>query len=138
MAATAAANNNNNNDSDHKPRILVVDDEQDIVVVLKLGLKRHGYDVDGFSDPREALAQFQPKRYDFIILDIKMPYINGYELYRQLTKIEREARIGFMSAFETNLADLEGTGTPLTPVFIIRKPASIQRIIEQMRPFISR
>ena len=42
-----------------KPRILLVDDERDIVTVLKASLQRNGFEVDGFSDPNEALANFK-------------------------------------------------------------------------------
>lgn len=67
-------------------RIAVVDDEPDITNVLKKGLERQGFAVDTFNDPHSAVASFQPKYYDLMIIDIRMPRINGFDLYRQLKK----------------------------------------------------
>jgi two-component system, OmpR family, response regulator ChvI len=67
-------------------RVAVVDDEPDITNVLKKGLERQGFAVDTFNDPHSALASFQPKYYDLMIIDIRMPRINGFDLYRQLKK----------------------------------------------------
>jgi two-component system, OmpR family, response regulator ChvI len=66
-------------------RISVVNGEPDIRNVLKKGLKRHGA-VDTFNDPHAALASFQPKYYDLMIIDTRMHTINGFDLYRQLKR----------------------------------------------------
>ena len=120
-----------------KPRILLVDDERDIVTVLKASLQRNGFEVDGFSDPNEALANFKKDRYDLILLDIKMPKMNGFELSRELTKIDDGARIGFMSAFEINLDDARVVFPTLKALFFMRKPISVQKMVEQIRAFAS-
>jgi two-component system, OmpR family, response regulator ChvI len=120
-----------------KPRILLVDDERDIVTVLKASLQRNGFEVDGFSDPTEALANFKKDRYDLILLDIKMPKMNGFELSRELTKIDDGARIGFMSAFEINLDEARVVFPTLKALFFMRKPISVQKMVEQIRAFAS-
>src|ERR687892_190439 len=73
---------NNNN------RILVVDDEPDLTKVSTLALEYHGFKVDSFNDPQEALSKFKPGSYDLIILDIKMPKMDGFELYHEFRKKE--------------------------------------------------
>jgi two-component system, OmpR family, response regulator ChvI len=120
-----------------KPRILLVDDERDIVTVLKASLQRNGFEVDGFSDPTEALANFKKDRYDLILLDIKMPKMNGFELSRELTKIDDGARIGFMSAFEINLDEARVVFPTLKALFFMRKPISVQKMVGQIRAFAS-
>jgi DNA-binding response OmpR family regulator len=120
-----------------KPRILLVDDERDIVTVLKASLQRNGFEVEGFSDPNEALANFKKDRYDLILLDIKMPKMNGFELSHELTKIDDGARIGFMSAFEINLDEARVVFPTLKALFFIRKPISVQKMVEQIRAFAS-
>ena len=121
--------------SHEKPRILVVDDEGDIVMVLKASLQRNGYEVDGFTDPREALVNFKKDCYDLILLDIKMPKMNGFELSHELTKIDDGAKIGFMSAFEISLDEARVAFPTLKALFFMRKPISIQKMVEQIRAF---
>jgi DNA-binding response OmpR family regulator len=55
-------------------RILVVDDEPDLTQVSTLALEYHGFKVDSFNDPQEALSKYKPGLYDLVILDIKMPW----------------------------------------------------------------
>src|SRR5688572_19691299 len=83
-----------------KYRILVVDDEPDIGLVMKLGLEKEGFAVDVFTDPLAAKTQFRPGVYDLLLIDIRMPQINGFHLYRELVKIDNQAKICFITAFE--------------------------------------
>jgi DNA-binding response OmpR family regulator len=62
-------------------RILVVDDEPDLTMLSKLALEYHGFKVDTFNDPREALSNYKTDFYDLVILDIKMPKMDGFQLY---------------------------------------------------------
>ncbi|HEX5976150.1 MAG TPA: response regulator, partial [Nitrososphaeraceae archaeon] len=65
-------------------KILVVDDEPDNASIFTMGLEDGGFKVDSFTDPLLALSAFKEDRrrkYDLLILDIKMPDMNGFELY---------------------------------------------------------
>ena len=64
-------NNNNNNNSLHN-KILLVDDEPDITAVFTLGLEDHGFKVDTFNDPLQALSDFKTGSYDLALIDHKM------------------------------------------------------------------
>ncbi|HZT36015.1 MAG TPA: response regulator, partial [Nitrososphaera sp.] len=75
--SSAAATTDASTPVEAKPRILLVDDEKDIVSVFSYGLRKHGLEVDGFSDPREALHILQPLRYSLAILDVRMPHMSG-------------------------------------------------------------
>ena len=57
-----------------------MDDEPDITNVLKKGLERHGFAVNTFNDAQAALASYQPMYYDLMLIDIRMPRINGFNL----------------------------------------------------------
>jgi len=70
-----------NND---RQKILIVDDEPDITIALKMYLEIQGFQVDAFTDPVYALAQFKAGFYQLLILDIKMPEMNGFELYTEI------------------------------------------------------
>jgi DNA-binding response OmpR family regulator len=54
-------------------RILFVDDEPDLTQVSTLALEYHGFKVNSFNDPQEALSKYKPGLYDLVVLDIKMP-----------------------------------------------------------------
>jgi DNA-binding response OmpR family regulator len=66
------------------PRILVVEDEEAIAEGLRLNLERKQYAVDLAADGREALARAADGRYDLIVLDVRMPEIDGFEVCRRL------------------------------------------------------
>ncbi|MGH9988145.1 MAG: response regulator, partial [Nitrososphaeraceae archaeon] len=60
-------------------RIMVVDDESDLTLYYRMSLEYYGYEVETFNESRKALSSFKPDYYDLIILDIKMPDMNGFE-----------------------------------------------------------
>ena len=79
-------------------RILLVEDEQDITEVLTMVLKEGGYKVESFTDPTLALENFRIGSYDLVILDIIMPKMNGFELRRQIKKIDNAVKVCFLTA----------------------------------------
>jgi two-component system, OmpR family, response regulator ChvI len=65
-------------------KILIVDDEVDITTAFKLGLEEAvELQVDVYNDPLIALSNYKPGIYDLLLLDIKMPKIDGFELYKK-------------------------------------------------------
>ena len=75
-----------------KNRILIVDDEPDIAQVLKMGLEENGFAVDTYNDPLDAILNFKADSYDLLLIDIKMPKMNGFELYNRLHQIDKKAK----------------------------------------------
>jgi CheY-like chemotaxis protein len=70
-----------------KKKILLVDDEPDITETFSLALEDSGlYEVDTYNNPIVALSQFRSNFYDLALLDIRMPGMNGYELYNGIQK----------------------------------------------------
>ena len=103
-------------------RIMIVDDEADIVTIYKRGLNTDGFRVEGFTDPEKALSDFKPGAYDLIILDVRMPKMNGFELCREIRKKDEKVKICFMTAFEMHLNEFEKV-LPSTKVDgFIKKP----------------
>jgi CheY-like chemotaxis protein len=71
----------------NKKRILVVDDEVDITLSFSLALEDSGlFEVDTYNDPLVALSNYRPNSYDLLLLDIKMPHMDGFELYDKMKK----------------------------------------------------
>ena len=81
----------------------MVDDDPDITLTYSLALEDSGYIVDTYNDPLVALTPFKPNFYDLLLLDVRMPQMNGLELYEQIKKMDANARVCFISAF--NLED---------------------------------
>ena len=81
-------------------RILVVDDEPYVNITLKLALEGEGFDVDTFDNSRLALSSFRPDYYDLLLLDIKMPGMNGFEFYGRIKKIDDNIKVCFLTAAE--------------------------------------
>jgi DNA-binding response OmpR family regulator len=81
-------------------RILAVDDEPDLTKLCSLALEYHGFKVDTFNDPQEALSSYKSDYYDLVILDIKMPKMDGFELYDEIKKKDSQANICFLTASE--------------------------------------
>jgi DNA-binding response OmpR family regulator len=83
-----------------KKKILAVDDEADLTMLCRLALEFHGFKVDTFNDSEEALSNFKPGFYDLAILDIKMPKMDGFQLYDEIKKKDHKAKICFLTASE--------------------------------------
>jgi DNA-binding response OmpR family regulator len=83
-----------------KSRILLVDDDHDNSVIFKIVLQDAGFEVDAYNDSEMALSAFKPGHYDLIILDIKMPKMDGYELYAKIRKKDDKVKVCFLTASE--------------------------------------
>jgi DNA-binding response OmpR family regulator len=79
-----------------KYRVMLVDDEQDITTIFKMGLENNQFVVTTFNDPVEALSEFRPGLYDLLILDIRMPGMNGFQLYRKIRDVDNKVKVCFL------------------------------------------
>ena len=111
-----------------KNRILIVDDEPDIAQVLKMGLEDNGFSVDAYNDPLDAISNFKAGSYDLLLIDIKMPKMNGFELYNKLHQIDEKAKICFITAFELYYDEFKRVFPKIKVECFIRKPVSINNL----------
>ncbi len=74
-------------------KVLVIDDEPDFIKVITFRLKESGYEAVSVSDSKKAVACANETHPDLILLDAKMPQINGYELLRQIKKKKSLSKI---------------------------------------------
>ena len=78
---------------------MAIDDEKDVVSCLSKVLQETGlFDVDGFTDSQHALSSFKPGKYDLVILDIRMPKMDGFELYEKFKNMDKNIGICFLTA----------------------------------------
>ena len=116
-----------------KAHILIVDDEEDITSILKKGLEKYGYEVDVFNDPLLALSSFRAGSYDLILLDIRMPKIDGFELYQRITQLDSKTKVCFMTAFEVYYDALkELFPDSYESICFIRKPITIEDFVKRI------
>src|SRR5918997_2930058 len=119
-------------------RILLVDDEADILHILKRGLEANGFDVDVFASSQEAINSFKQDTYDLAILDIRMPGLNGFALYRQMKKIDPSLTACFLSAFEIHPEEFKKVFPSMADSvkMIIKKPVINTNLIKEITPFL--
>jgi DNA-binding response OmpR family regulator len=118
-------------------RILLVDDEPDIIHVLKRGLETNGFQVEGYCSPQKALDSFKPGRYNLAILDIRMPGLSGFQLYREIRKIDPTITVCFLSAFEVHPSEFKIVFPSLREVkTVIKKPVSINHLLREITPLL--
>lgn len=121
-----------------KNRVLIVDDEPDLTLLYRLSLELAGFKVETYNDSSEALSNFRPGSYDLIILDIKMPVMDGFSLYEELNKKDSNAKICFLTAGEMyhqqyrldKYSSLKGN-------LFLRKPISSEDLIKEITAFIT-
>ena len=114
-------------------RVLLVDDEPDVILSLKIVLEENGFKVDSFTDPLLALENFRANVYDLIMLDIKMPEMNGFKLCRQIKKIDDKVRVCFMTAGEMNYYQFRNEIFPaLDNKCYIQKPIENEVLIQRL------
>lgn len=110
--------------------IMIVDDESDITYIMKKALQRKGIAVDAFNDAELALSHFKPDTYELIILDIRMPRMNGFELYQEIRKIDALVKVCFLSANE--MCDVS-TGAQSEIRCVIKKPIRMADLVNHIR-----
>lgn len=113
-------------------RILIVEDEPDLILSIKKGLTRNGFEVDAFDDPLDALAKFKPNVYDVLLLDIRLPKMNGFELYREIKKSGDKSIIFFITAFEVYYQEFKKIFPDLDVKYFIKKPIAISDLIAKI------
>lgn len=120
-------------------RILVVDDEPDLTQVSTLALEYYGYKVDSFNDPQEALSKFKPGSYDLIILDIKMPKMDGFELYHEIKKKDNNAKVCFLTASELYYEEFRNEEyRALDRNLFIRKPIDNEDLVKEINKMLKK
>ena len=126
-----------NNDHQKKPqkqkKILAVDDEPDLTKLCSLALEYHGFKVDTFNDPQEALSNYKPGYYDLVILDIKMPKMDGFELYDEIKKKDHKAKVCFLTASELYYEEFRKKEyCALDRELFIRKPIDNEELLREV------
>ena len=133
-----------NNSSEIDPiKLMVVDDEKDILRIIKRDLEANNntFKVDTFCSSELALQAFDshPKDYyDLILTDIRMPKMNGFELYRRIKVKNPSMKIAFITAFEINKEEFNKVLPSIDVKDFIIKPVSMSDLIVKLKSIVRR
>ena len=122
-----------NNSSNNPRKILIVDDEPDITSTFDMILQMNGFEVNSYNDPLLALSNFKPNLYGLALLDIRMPKMNGFELYKKIKDIDKNIEVCFITAFEDYREEFKESFPELEEAkYFIRKPKAIEDLVKHV------
>ena len=120
-------------------RILIVDDEADVTITFKAVIESNNnndinerIEVYTSNNPVVALSEFKPNFYDLVLVDINMPYMNGFELSEKILAIDINVKVCFMSNGEINREALREIYPAISIGCFIRKPVTIDYLVNRI------
>ena len=120
-------------------RILVVDDEYDISLAIKIVLEENGFQVDSFTNASEALENVRTGLYDLVILDVKMPEMDGFILYEKIKKLDDKVTICFLTAAVYAYYEVSKKKHPdINENCVIHKPVDNESLLRQIKSILQR
>jgi DNA-binding response OmpR family regulator len=118
-----------------KARILIIDDNDDINSLFRIYLEHDGFQVDSFIDPVDALYYFKKDQYDLILLDLKMPHLDGIAMFHALKNRDDKAIICLTTANIQYLEDLKEK-IPNIEKYVIYKPVLLRNLKEKINELV--
>ncbi|MGH9977554.1 MAG: response regulator [Nitrososphaeraceae archaeon] len=114
-------------------KALVVDDDPDVTSLYKEALEGEGkFNVDTYNDPNQALSNFKPYYYDILLIDIRMPEMDGFDLYKGLKKLDPVIKVCFITGFEVNYRALQEIFPEIRQECYISKPTTMEELKEHV------
>src|SRR5919202_1964604 len=131
ISAVHDIKNNASTGSNAQHRIMIVEDEQDIARLFTIALQDNGFVVDVFNDPLYALSIYKAGLYDLLLLDIRMPTMDGFELYQKIKEIDYKVQVCFITAYVDSLNDFRRL-FPYLEEFdcFVTKPSEIHNLVK--------
>ena len=122
-------------------KVLLVDNEPDVTYAIRTVLEDNGFEVDPFNDPVLVCDTYKSNYYDLVILDIKMPKMDGFQLYDCIRQKDRKTKICFLTASEMFYESLRQArnllGDVLGEQYFIQKPIKTDELIRRLTELIN-
>ena len=117
-------------------KILLVDNEVDITYALTNALENYDFYIESFNDPILVLNSYKSNFYDLVILDIKMPNMDGFELYNKIREKDPQVKICFLTASELFYEEFRKARFLLSEKigeeYFIQKPIKTDELVQKM------
>ena len=115
-------------------RILLVDDEHDVNLTISLILEENGFKVDSFTDAFQALKNFTAGLYDLVLLDVKLPAMDGFSLCEEMKKLDDKVRICFLTAADRTYYEILRKHHPsIKENYVIHKPVDNDSLLSLIK-----
>ena len=122
-------------------KVLLVDNEPDVTYAIRTVLEDNGFEVDSFNDPVLVCDTYKSNYYDLVILDIKMPKMDGFQLYDCIRQKDEKTKICFLTASELFYESLRQArnllGDVLGEQYFIQKPIKTDELIRRLTDLIN-
>ena len=110
-----------------------MDDDADVTSTFKMILEINGFEVDAYTSPFSALSNFKPNEFGLLLLDIRMPAMNGFELFKKMRSIDSKVEACFITAFEDYREEFKESFPMLDEAkYFIRKPKAIEDLVNHV------
>lgn len=116
--------------ADDHPKIMVVDDDQGMLITLEGIIEDDGFDVIGVADGYQAIESAKGTHFSLILMDIRMPGINGVETYREIKRISPDSVVVMMTGF--SVEELVKDALEEGAYAVIYKPFDARQIIDMI------
>lgn len=119
-------------------RILVIDDEPDVTLSLKMALEQEGSQADAFNDPFNALSYFKVGIYDLVLLDMKMPKMDGFKLHDEIKEKDNKVKVCFLTASEMYRKEFRKKEySSFDKDVFIQKPVENEELVKQINKILN-
>ena len=134
-------NRNQEQERENTNNILLVEDEADVLFTYERFLQSEGYHIDAYTDPLKALEKFEnthnPNYYSLMVSDIKMPNLNGLELYNKIKSKNKDIKVLFISALEAAEMLVNVLPGLTTTKNVIKKPVDKENLVAAVKSLIA-
>lgn len=116
--------------------ILIIEDNIILQNMMQFFMEREGYRVDGALSGKEALALVEKSTYDFIVVDLMLPYYNGLEIIEQVRASKRNAQTGIMIVSDLSDDNIIKDGFAVGANDFLKKPVSPSELLTRINYFL--
>ncbi len=115
----------------YMPKILVVEDDKDMSRIISSILKEEGYKIDRAYDGEQAIKKIKAKDYNLMILDYKLPDINGINVLKEVRRTKPSLKVIMISAYGS--PSIKSTAKKLGVYRFLDKPFDLNRLVKVVK-----